>query len=77
MVTFDILEPLAEFGFELEYDMSPTEPFNDGFDTLGYGSAEPIDLLGTLNFIFLFMVAKLLWLLIKLCFYCRFCPKRL
>ena len=52
-VTFDILNSgiLELMGIEMVYDVSETEPFNDGFEILGYGSAEPIDLLGTINFI--------------------------
>ena len=51
VVTFDILEQLGALGYGLEYEVSPTAPFNDGFEALGYDSAEPIGLLGTINFI--------------------------
>ena len=51
VVTFDILGQLEEMGYGLEYDVSPTSAYNDGFEALGYESAEPIDLLGTINFI--------------------------
>ena len=51
IVTFDFLGQLEELGYGLEYDVSPTTAYNDGFETLGYGSAEPIDLLGSINFI--------------------------
>ena len=42
---------LELFSIEFEYDVSETEAYNAGFETLGYGSAEPIDLLGTINFL--------------------------
>ena len=44
------------FSIELSYDVSETEAYNAGFETLGYGSAEPIDLLGTINFLMAFAV---------------------
>ena len=61
-VTFDFLESgiLESMGFVLEYDISDTAPFNDGFDTLGYGSSEPIDLLGTINFLLAYVYAVII-----------------
>jgi len=53
VVTFDFLNLKELFGIEdeLELDFTPTSPFNANFDSLGYGSQNTIDNLGTLNFI--------------------------
>lgn len=64
-VTFDFLEALGEVGYGLEYEVSPTLPFNDGFDTLGYSESEPISLLGTLNFILAFLLCQVLWFFVQ------------
>ena len=56
VVTFDIVEQLGSLGVELEYEVSPTTAFNEGFDTLGYGSSEPIDTMGTVNFVFIIVI---------------------
>ena len=61
IVTFDVLESLDEVGYGLEYDVSPTVAFNDGFDTLGYDSSEPIGLLGTINFLLAIVVLQIIW----------------
>ena len=41
--------------------MSPTTPYNDGFETLGYDSSEPIGLFGTINFLLAIMILRILW----------------
>lgn len=66
-VTFDIMESgiFEQMGLVLDYDVSDTDAFNAGFETLGYGSAEPIDLLGTLNFLLAYV------LLVTLTFFLR------
>ena len=66
-VTFDILESgaLEEMGIVFEYDVSDTEPFNDGFDILGYGSSEPIDLLGTINFLLAYVIIVMISFFIR------------
>lgn len=61
IVTFDVLESLDEIGYGLEYEVTPTVAFNDGFDTLGYDSSEPIGLLGTINFLLGIVVLQILW----------------
>ena len=61
IVTFDVLESLDEVGYGLEYDVSPTIAFNDGFETLGYDSSEPIGLLGTINFLLAIVVLQIIW----------------
>ena len=58
VVTFDILETLGEVDRGLPYESTPTEPYNIGFEELGYDSREPIGLLGTINFIFGLLVLK-------------------
>jgi hypothetical protein len=71
VVTFDVLESLEEIGFGLEYDASPTSPYNAGFDTLGYSTSEPIDLLGTINFLFAIIVIQILWFFTPRRFCCK------
>ena len=68
-VTFDILESglLEQMGFELEYDVSDTDAFNDGFETLGYGSSEPIDLLGTINFFLAYVLIVVIVFFMRKC----------
>lgn len=58
VVTFDILETLGEVDRGLPYEVSPTEPYNVGFEELGYDSREPIGLLGTINFLFGLLVLR-------------------
>jgi len=74
IVTFDFLDLKELFGVgnELELDFTPTGPFNANFDSLGYGSQNTIDNMGTLNFIIL---AKLLHFLIFCLMQCRCCQK--
>ena len=61
IVTFDILETLEEAEMGLEYEISPTSPYNDGFETLGYDSSEPIGLLGTINFLLALLLLRITW----------------
>ena len=66
-VTFDVLESLGSLGFSLPYEVSSTDSYNDGFDTLGYDSREPIGLLGTINFILAITIARtLIFLLVRI-----------
>ena len=61
-VTFDLMEGAQELGLiELDYAVSPTKYYNEGFERLGYDSSEPIGLLGTVNFFIAVIVLKLLW----------------
>lgn len=76
VVTFDVLESLDEIGYGLEYDVSPTLPFNDGFDTLGYDSSEPIGLLGTINFMLAIAAINTLWFFIPRILCLKNCSKK-
>ena len=75
-VTFDLLEGFQELGLELEYDVTPTMYYNDGFDRLGYDSSEPIGLLGTVNFFIAIMIVKLIWNKIPRCCCENYCGAR-
>lgn len=66
LVTFDVIESLAEVDVTIDYDASPTMAFNDGFETLGYDSSEPIGLLGTVNFVLAILILKTIWFGVRL-----------
>ena len=76
VVTFDVLESLDEVGYGLEYDVSPTLPYNDGFETLGYDSSEPIGLLGTISFMLAIVVLQILWFFAPRIFCLKNCSKK-
>lgn len=65
-----MLESLGEAGAGLPYEVSPTDSYNDGFDSLGYDSREPVGLLGTLNFILAIVIARTVLFLLLFCI-CR------
>ena len=48
IVKFDIIEPIREIGPNFPV-YTASEPWNDEFDTLGYGSKNLFDCLGSFN----------------------------
>jgi len=51
VVTFDFLGIRDILGVESGLEFTPTSPYSENFDKLGYGSQNTIDNLGTINFI--------------------------
>jgi len=66
VVTFDVVSFKEDFGLTL-MNNSPTLAFNDNFDTLGYGSQNTIDLLGSINLM-------IIWVLAEIVIYCLLRP---
>jgi len=66
VVTFDIISFKEDFGLTL-VNTSPTLAFNDNFDTLGYGSQNTLDLLGSINLM-------IIWVLAEIVIYCLLKP---
>jgi len=60
VVTFDFLNIRDVLGVDADLNFTPTSPFNENFDKLGYGSQNTIDNLGTINFIIIGMLLHIL-----------------
>jgi len=61
VATFDYLYILHIFEIDIfsVFNVTDTNGFNENFDALGYDSRSAFDNLGTLNFIYLFVLAKI------------------
>jgi len=67
VVTFDVVSFKEDFGLTLMNNTS-TLAFNENFETLGYGSQNTIDLLGSINLMIIWVLVEILiYFLLKPC----------
>lgn len=64
VVTFDVVGELETFGIENKWEVSETDPYNDNFDTVGFGAVNLVDNLGSLNYVFGIMAIQVIVLLL-------------
>ena len=62
VVTFDIVDlpEIIGLGETALIDMTPTPPYADEFETLGYGNRNTVDLLGFVNYVIIGMLVHLI-----------------
>jgi len=71
VVTFDVASFKEDFGITL-MNTSSTLAFNENFETLGYGSQNTIDLLGSINLMIIFVLVEIvIYCLLKPCQSCQ------
>ena len=59
VVTFDVLEVFDEFELQTLPEFTPTEPLNINCDTVGYGSTNTMDNLGSINYLIALVLLRI------------------